>query len=174
MSENKNVQDTHISEQMKTLHGALIRIVSALNQPRNDEKLIEDAGIQLDRTLFSILISIERLGPIGVVELAERAGRDYTTVSRQVAKLEKLGLVIRQHNAVDRRIREAVISPTGKAMTERIDAAREQMGNVIWRTNFCYRNDSCAMSGIRVFRDSFFRQSKFWLDSALYTSGLST
>ncbi|EJL5626239.1 winged helix-turn-helix transcriptional regulator [Salmonella enterica] len=133
MSENKNVQDTHISEQMKTLHGALIRIVSALNQPRNDEKLIEDAGIQLDRALFSILISIERLGPIGVVELAERAGRDYTTVSRQVAKLEKLGLVRRQHNAVDRRIREAVISPTGKAMTERIDAAREQMGNVIFK-----------------------------------------
>ncbi|EAY2465469.1 winged helix-turn-helix transcriptional regulator [Salmonella enterica] len=133
MSENKNVQDTHISEQIKTLHGALIRIVSALNQPRNDEKLIEDAGIQLDRALFSILISIERLGPIGVVELAERAGRDYTTVSRQVAKLEKLGLVIRQHNAVDRRIREAVISPTGRAMTERIDAAREQMGNVIFK-----------------------------------------
>ncbi|EJX4509440.1 MarR family winged helix-turn-helix transcriptional regulator [Salmonella enterica] len=133
MSENKNVQDTHISEQMKVLHGALIRIVSVLNQPRNDEKLIEDAGIQLDRALFSILISIERLGPIGVVELAERAGRDYTTVSRQVAKLEKLRLVIRQHNAVDRRIREAVISPTGKAMTERIDAAREQMGNVIFK-----------------------------------------
>lgn len=133
MSENKNVQDTHISEQMKTLHGVLIRIVSALNRPRNDEKLIADAGIQLDRALFSILISIERLGPIGVVELAECAGRDYTTVSRQVAKLEKLGLVIRQHNVIDRRIREAVISPTGKAMTERIDAAREQMGNAVFK-----------------------------------------
>lgn len=133
MSENKNVQDTHISEQMKTLHGALIRIVSALHRPRNDEKLIADAGIQLDRALFSILISIERLGPIGVVELAECAGRDYTTVSRQVAKLEKLGLVIRQHNVIDRRIREAVISPTGKAMTERIDAAREQMGNAVFK-----------------------------------------
>lgn len=68
-----------------------------------------------------------------MVDLAERAGRDYTTVSRQVAKLEKLGLVIRQHNAIDRRIREAVISPTGKSMTERIDAAREQMGNVIFK-----------------------------------------
>lgn len=79
------------------------------------------------------LISIERLGPIGVVELAERAGRDYTTVSRQVAKLEKLGLIIRQHNAIDRRIREAVISRTGKAMTERIDAAREQMGKVVFK-----------------------------------------
>ncbi|EGW4683602.1 MarR family transcriptional regulator [Salmonella enterica subsp. enterica serovar Enteritidis] len=133
MSENKNVQDTHISEQMKALHGALIRVVSALNRPRNDEKLIAEAGIQLDRALFSILISIERLGPIGVVELAERAGRDYTTVSRQVAKLEKLGLIIRQHNAIDRRIREAVISRTGKAMTERIDAAREQMGKVVFK-----------------------------------------
>ncbi|EDH9168541.1 MarR family transcriptional regulator [Salmonella enterica subsp. enterica serovar Fallowfield] len=133
MSENKNVQDTHISEQMKALHGALIRVVSALNRPRNDEKLIAEAGIQLDRALFSILISIERLGPIGVVELAERADRDYTTVSRQVAKLEKLGLIIRQHNAIDRRIREAVISRTGKAMTERIDAAREQMGKVVFK-----------------------------------------
>lgn len=133
MSENKNVQDTHISEQMKALHGALIRVVSALNRPRNDEKLIAEAGIQLDRALFSILISIERLGPIGVVELAERAGRDYTTVSRQVAKLEKLGLIIRQHNAIDRRIREAVISRTGKALTERIDAAREQMGKVVFK-----------------------------------------
>ncbi|HAG3671567.1 TPA: winged helix-turn-helix transcriptional regulator [Salmonella enterica] len=133
MSENKNVQDTHISEQMKALHGALIRVVSALNRPRNDEKLIAEAGIQLDRALFSILISIERLGPIGVVELAERAGRDYTTVSRQVAKLEKLGLIIRQHNAIDRRIREAVISRTGKAMTERIDVAREQMGKVVFK-----------------------------------------
>ncbi len=94
MSENKNVQDTHISEQMKALHGALIRVVSALNRPRNDEKLIAEAGIQLDRALFSILISIERLGPIGVVELASR---------------------------------------TGKAMTERIDAAREQMGNVVFK-----------------------------------------
>lgn len=133
MSENKNVQDTHISAQMKALHGALIRVVSALNRPRNDEKLIAEAGIQLDRALFSILISIERLGPIGVVELAERTGRDYTTVSRQVAKLEKLGLIIRQHNAIDRRIREAVISPTGKVMTERIDAAREQMGNAVFK-----------------------------------------
>ncbi|VDY42060.1 transcriptional regulator, MarR family [Salmonella enterica subsp. enterica serovar Daytona] len=44
MSENKNVQDTHISEQMKALHGALIRVVSALNRPRNDEKLIAEAG----------------------------------------------------------------------------------------------------------------------------------
>lgn len=121
MSENKNVQDTHISEQMKALHGALIRVVSALNRPRNDEKLIAEAGIQLDRALFSILISIERLGPIGVVELAERAGRDYTTVSRQVAKLEKLGLIIRQHNAIDRRIEYGYITIAVSMVFQRVN-----------------------------------------------------
>ncbi|VCU69025.1 MarR family protein [Pigmentiphaga humi] len=133
MPDNKNVQDAHISDRMKALHLALISIVSAMNRPRNDEKLIEEAGIQLDRALFFALVGIERLGPIGVVELAERAGRDYTTVSRQVAKLESLGLVKRRENPLDRRVREAVISAKGKAMTDRIDAARERMGRAIFK-----------------------------------------
>lgn len=133
MPPEKKVQDTHISEQMKTLHSALISIVSAMNRPRNDEKMIEEAGIRLDRALFSILVGIERLGPIGVVELADRSGRDYTTISRQVAKLESLGLVTRRANPLDRRVREAVISAEGKAMTDRIDAARERMGQIVFK-----------------------------------------
>ncbi|UYO95250.1 MarR family winged helix-turn-helix transcriptional regulator [Pollutimonas sp. M17] len=133
MPSKKKVQDTHISEQMRVLHGALISIVSAMNRPRNDEKMIEKAGIRLDRALFSVLVSIERLGPIGVVELAERSGRDYTTISRQVAKLESQGLVRRRESPLDRRVREAVVSAKGKAMTDRIDAARERMGNMIFK-----------------------------------------
>lgn len=46
-----------------------------------------------------------------MVELADRVGRDYTTVSRQVAKLEETGLAKRQKNAKDKRINEAVITP---------------------------------------------------------------
>ena len=134
MSSRKSVQDTLMSEQLKVLHGALISIVSAMNRPQRDERLIEAAGIRLDRALFPLLIGIERLGPIGVMDLADRAGRDYTTVSRQVAKLESLGLVKRQENAVDRRVREAAISPKGKAMTVRIDAARERIGRAIFST----------------------------------------
>lgn len=133
MPSKKKVQDTHISEQMRVLHGALISIVSAMNRPRNDEKMIEKAGIRLDRALFSVLVSIERLGPIGVVELAERSGRDYTTISRQVAKLESQGLVRRRESPLDRRVREAVVSAKGKAMTDRIDAARERMGHMIFK-----------------------------------------
>ena len=77
---------------------------------------------------------VERLGPIGVVELADRVGRDYTTVSRQVAKLESLGLILRQESAVDRRVRESVITEKGKAMTDRVDDARERMGVSIFST----------------------------------------
>ncbi len=133
MPPKKRVQDTHISERMKVLHGALISIVSVMNRPRNDERMIEEAGILLDRALFSVLVIIERLGPIGVVELADRSGRDYTTISRQVAKLQSLGLVTRRESPVDRRVREAVISTTGKEMTDRIDAARERMSQAIFK-----------------------------------------
>jgi DNA-binding MarR family transcriptional regulator len=134
MPPTKNVQNTHISEQIRTLHGALIDIVSVMNRPDRDEALIQAAGIRLDRALFPLLIGIERRGPIGVVELADGVGRDYTTVSRQVAKLESLGLVERRGSAADRRVREAVVTQTGKAMTDLIDAARDKMGRAIFET----------------------------------------
>ncbi|GLH82098.1 transcriptional regulator [Bradyrhizobium sp. SSBR45G] len=116
------------------LHGALLDIVAVMNRPQRDEVLIREAGIALDRALFPLLVGIERFGPIGVVEMADRVGRDYTTVSRQVAKLESLGLVARQAGAADRRVREAVITPKGKAMTDLVDAARERIGRAIFES----------------------------------------
>jgi DNA-binding MarR family transcriptional regulator len=134
MPSSKRVHNTHIGDQIRQLHGALLDIVSAMNRPQRDELLIKAAGIPLDRALFPLLVGVERFGPIGVVELADRVGRDYTTVSRQVAKLESLGLAERQGSAADRRVREAVITPKGKAMTDLVDAARERIGRAIFRT----------------------------------------
>ncbi|MDI9279413.1 MarR family winged helix-turn-helix transcriptional regulator [Pantoea sp. EABMAA-21] len=127
MTSMKSVQNTHNSAEFDDLHNALLMIVGTFNRPQRDELLIKESNIQLDRALFPLLIQIGRFGPIGVVELAERAGRDYTTVSRQVAKLEELGLAQRQKNAKDKRVNEAVITATGKAMTDKIDAARAQI-----------------------------------------------
>ena len=134
MPSTKNVQNTHISDQLRQIHGAVLDIVGLMNRPQRDEALIKAAGIPLDRALFPLLVGIERFGPIGVVEMADRVGRDYTTVSRQVAKLESLGLVQRQASAADRRVREAVISAKGKAMTDLVDAAREKIGRAIFET----------------------------------------
>jgi DNA-binding MarR family transcriptional regulator len=105
-----------------------------MNRPQRDEVLIKAAGIPLDRALFPLLVGIERFGPVGVVDLADRVGRDYTTVSRQIAKLESLGLVARQESAVDRRVREAAITTKGKAMTDLVDAARDRIGRAIFKT----------------------------------------
>ena len=127
MAAKKKVQDTHISTQLKDLHRSLISIVSVMNRPRNDERLIAEAGVHLDQALFRLLVLIERLGPIGVVELADRLGRDYTTISRQVTKLERMELVVRHDNAEDRRMRQAVVSAGGKALTDQIDQARERL-----------------------------------------------
>jgi DNA-binding MarR family transcriptional regulator len=129
----KNVQNTHISARIHELHGSLLEIVSVMNRPQRDEAMVREAGISLDRALFPLLVGIERLGPIGVVDLADRAGRDYTTVSRQVAKLESLGLIQRRPSATDRRVSEAVVTAKGKSMTDRVDAARERIGIEIFK-----------------------------------------
>jgi DNA-binding MarR family transcriptional regulator len=92
---------------------------------------VKEAGISLDRALFPPLGVIERRGPIGVVDLAGRIGRDYTTVSRQVAKLESLGLVERQDGAADRRVRQAIVTAKGQAMIDKVDVARERLGRAI-------------------------------------------
>jgi DNA-binding MarR family transcriptional regulator len=126
------MQNTHIDAQIRALHGAVLDIVSVINRPQIDEAVIKEAGIRLDRALFPLLIGIERFGPIGVVDLADRVGRDYTTVSRQVAKLESLDLVARQSGAADRRVRAAIVTPKGKAMTDRIDAVRARIGRDIF------------------------------------------
>jgi DNA-binding MarR family transcriptional regulator len=135
MASRKNVQNariSHTSKWIRDLHGALLDIVSVMNSPQRDEMMVREAGIALDRALFPLLVVIERRGPIGVVDLADRIGRDYTTVSRQVAKLQSLGLVKRRADAGDGRIRQAVVTPKGKAMTDAVDAARERMGRTFF------------------------------------------
>jgi len=116
-----------MSKEISQLHNTLIDLVGFMNSPRRDTALIEEAGIALDRALFPLLMGIRRHGPIGVVELAELAGRDYTTVSRQVAKLESLGLITRYASKADKRIRAAVITVRGRTMATALDEARERL-----------------------------------------------
>ena len=119
---------------VRQLHDALLDLVGLLNRAQPDEVMMKTAGVSLDRALFPLLVRIERRGPIGVGELADLAGRDYSTVSRQVAKLESLGLVARRPSAADRRVNEAAVTSEGKAMTEAFDAARETLASALLAT----------------------------------------
>lgn len=129
----KKVHNTHIKKMLPELHRSLIDIASLMNRPERDAQLLELAGLTLERALFPLLVTIERRGPIGVVELAEGVGRDYTTVSRQVARLEALELVERRSGSTDKRVREAVITPRGKEAANAVDVAREKMALALFR-----------------------------------------
>lgn len=126
-SVKKNVYNARMSKELRQLHEALIDLVGVINSPQPDAALIEAAGVTLDRALFPLLMGIARKGPVGVVELADKVGRDHTTVSRQVAKLESLGLVARKPGRTDGRVREATITEQGRKMTDALDAARQRM-----------------------------------------------
>jgi DNA-binding MarR family transcriptional regulator len=125
------VHNTHNPEILRGLHAAMIDLVDEINRPRRDDRLIEEAGIPLDRALFPLLARIGRFGPIGVVDLADRVGRDHTTISRQMAKLEELGLIERRPSAADGRVREAIVSEKGQAMVDALNAARQRLANRI-------------------------------------------
>jgi DNA-binding MarR family transcriptional regulator len=118
------VRDGRKRKELKKLHGAMVDLVGFMSRPQRDDTLIREAGIKLDRALFPLLVGIERYGPVGVVDLADGVGRDYTTVSRQVKKLEDLGLVQRRPSPSDGRVNEAVITSEGRTLTDALDRAR--------------------------------------------------
>jgi DNA-binding MarR family transcriptional regulator len=129
----RKVHHTHISRALPQLHRSLMEIVGAINQPERDDVILAMAGLSLERALFPLIVLIERMGPIGVVDLAGRVGRDYTTVSRQTARLEQLELIERRGGEADRRVREAFITAKGRAITARVDQARDAMARVLFK-----------------------------------------
>ena len=93
--------------------------------------MIREAGVTLDRALFPLLSTIDRRGPIGVVDLADLVGRDHTTVSRQVAVLQRRKLISRQRSPEDGRSQKAVITDKGKQIIASLDAARERLAETV-------------------------------------------
>jgi DNA-binding MarR family transcriptional regulator len=111
---------------MDALASALLDLTGFLNSPRRDDILLRMAGVNLDRALFPLLVRLGMRGPLAVAELAELAGRDHTTVSRQLAKLESLGFVERLGNDSDRRRRAAAINDAGRHVVALIGEARRR------------------------------------------------
>ncbi len=117
------MHDTHND----ALAAALTDLVGMLNSPRQDDILLREAGITIDRALFPLLVRIGAAGSIGVADLADQVGRDHSTISRQTAKLESLGLITRQPSPSDQRVREAAMTAEGRRVVRAITAARRRL-----------------------------------------------
>lgn len=118
------MQNTHNSRE---LGSALIELIGFLNSPRRDDALLREANVTLDRALLALLVALGKRGTLGVVELADLVGRDHTTISRQLAKLESLALITRPDDASDRRRRSAQLTDEGTAIVRAVTAARQRL-----------------------------------------------
>jgi len=116
-----------MNKDIRDLHDALLDIIGFMSRPEPDVELMSEMAMPLERALLPLLVRIDRRGPIGVVELADLVGRDYTTVSRQVARLDELGLVVRRAGTRDKRVREAEVTEQGREMADAIDRMREEI-----------------------------------------------
>jgi DNA-binding MarR family transcriptional regulator len=111
---------------LDALVAAMIDLMGFLASPRRDDALLREAGVTLDRALFPLLVRLGG-GALAVAELADQVGRDHTTISRQLAKLESLGLVERCESPTDRRVRAARLTEAGARVGRSIAAARNRL-----------------------------------------------
>ena len=117
----------HDTRNLDAIASALIDLTGCLNSPRQDEVLLRAAGVGLDRALFPLLVRLSAARVLSVAQLAEQAGRDPSTVSRQLAKLEQLGLVKRPALQEDMRVRAATITKAGARTVAALTEARRKL-----------------------------------------------
>ena len=94
--------------------------------------LIRSAASQLHLTASQAfhLISIPHDG-IPMSKLAHRLGLDASTLTRNIQKLEHLGLVKRMHDSYDKRVQKAVLTKQGLEIAEKIEGILLKMNNLI-------------------------------------------
>ena len=76
------------------------------------ERRMKGAGIRV--TQFSLLVKLMRLGPLSIGELAQHLGVERTTLTRNVAVIEKRGLVSSEAGD-DARARIVTVTKKGQA-----------------------------------------------------------
>lgn len=83
-------------------------------------------GNRLDKLALMVLGTLTYCGPSRLTTIADRCGFDPSTVSRQVADLEKAGLLVREVDPEDRRAILLKASNAGKRMLDRLERGRRK------------------------------------------------
>jgi DNA-binding MarR family transcriptional regulator len=81
---------------------------------------------RLDRMALVVLGTLAHCGPSRLTTVAERTGLDPSTMSRQVADLEKAGLLTRDADPEDRRAILLKATPEGQRVLERLGQGRRK------------------------------------------------
>jgi DNA-binding MarR family transcriptional regulator len=94
--------------------------MAAVTMVRNFELMRRrsDVYIELDRSEYLLLRTLDQLGPLDIYSLATALGLDPSTAGRQVSVMHGKGLVKRTPAATDRR--RSIISPTAKGLRQMV------------------------------------------------------
>lgn len=106
------------------IEAALITLIRRATDPRANRDVNRAAGVDIERAGAVMLARVEELEPVRLSELAEAAGVDTSTASRQVARLVDDGLVVRGADPDDRRASAHRLSPSGREVRQRLNIAR--------------------------------------------------
>ncbi|HUI63097.1 MAG TPA: MarR family transcriptional regulator [Steroidobacteraceae bacterium] len=99
--------------------------------------LIDAAGVELPSSHFPVLAALDRLGPLGVGELAQAIGVSQPGVTRMLENLQSRGLIASQRQSADRRVRPIVLTRAGRQLVTRSK-------QVIWPRIEAAVADACA------------------------------
>lgn len=83
-------------------------------------------GDRIDRMALMVLGTLAHCGPSRLSTVAERTGLDPSTVSRQVADLEKAGLLARDADPEDRRAVQLKATDEGEQVLNRLSLGRRR------------------------------------------------
>jgi DNA-binding MarR family transcriptional regulator len=106
---------------------AILDLMRFINDPRQDWRMMAAAGLTLDPVFLPLLVRLGVGGPAGVVELSGELGRDHSTISRQLAKLEAAGLVERTASQADGRVKTACVTARGQEAVAALSVARRRL-----------------------------------------------
>lgn len=74
-----------------------------------------------------VIAMVGRNSGIGILALAELAGRDKAQITRIIAELEALGLVVRERAASDRRLWQLMLTNAGETLFRQVHARRSAL-----------------------------------------------
>lgn len=107
------------------LFGEFVVLVRGLKEINNEA--IASTGERVEVAGSALLSRLELLGPSRLTELAAALGLDPSSVSRQVAAVERAGWVAREPDPSDGRASRLLLTPSGQDLVRRLRAARAEI-----------------------------------------------
>lgn len=112
------------TDALTALEQALTTLVRNGNLWRLHDLVTADAGVELDRAAYGVLVTVEGGPGVRLSELANRLGIDISTASRHVQSLQQQGLVERSTDPKDRRAANLSLTGAGGDVLAKVHAAR--------------------------------------------------